>query len=126
MRAMAFVIGDWDNYISANNYRIHRGSTTGRWSFIPTGTDQTFQKAMNPFRGYSKGSFPILFEKCLASGRCTAGYRDAIGKAVAAFKAPAGVSPGPWGDAWISSTPRWHWTRASPTTRRSCRVHASR
>lgn len=94
---MAFVIGDWDNYISANNYRIHRGSTTSRWSFIPTGTDQTFQKAMNPFRGYSKGSFPILFEKCLASERCTAGYRDAIGKAVAAFKAPAGGLAGTMG-----------------------------
>jgi hypothetical protein len=90
MMAMAFVIGDWDNYITANNYRIHRGSTTGRWSFIPTGTDQTFQKAMSPFRGNNNGSFPILFEKCLASERCTAGYRDAIGKAVAAFKAPGG------------------------------------
>ena len=97
MMAMAFVIGDWDNYISANNYRIHRGSTTGRWSFIPTGTDQTFQKAMSPFRGYSKGSFPILFEKCLASERCAAGYRDAIGKAVAAFKAPAGGLAGTMG-----------------------------
>ncbi|MEA2750183.1 MAG: hypothetical protein QOI41_4326 [Myxococcales bacterium] len=90
MMAMAFVIGDWDNYITANNYRIHRSSATGRWSFIPTGTDQTFQKAMSPFRGNGGGSFPILFEKCLASERCTAGYRDAIAKAVTAFKSPDG------------------------------------
>jgi len=42
MLATAYVIGDWDNYPTANNYRVYRNPQTGLWSFIPTGTDQTF------------------------------------------------------------------------------------
>jgi hypothetical protein len=94
MMAMAYIIGDWDNYISANNYRLHRHATTGRWSFIPTGTDQSLQRAMHPYRPNGEGAFPVLFEKCMGSKRCVAGYDAALARAITAFQAPDGSLTG--------------------------------
>ena len=92
MMAMAYVIGDWDNYVTANNYRLYRHSQTGVWSFIPTGVDQTFQREMHPYRGYAERNspLPILFEKCLGSAKCIAAYDHALERAMAAFQAPGG------------------------------------
>jgi hypothetical protein len=92
MMAMAYVIGDWDNYITANNYRLYRHSQTGVWSFIPTGVDQTFQTEMHPYRGYAdrNSPFSVLFEKCLGSEKCIAAYDKALERAIAALLAPGG------------------------------------
>ena len=70
MMAAASLLDDWDNYYAANNYRIYWNPGTERWSFIPTGIDQTFG-------GYSTnvyGAAGVLFLKCLASERCKTEY----------------------------------------------------
>ena len=74
MLAASALISDWDNYYSANNYRIYWQPSARRWSFIPTGIDQTFRSgAMTLF-----GGIGVLFQKCLASDRCTSDYAAAV------------------------------------------------
>lgn len=96
MMAMAYVIGDWDNYITANNYRIYRSPKTGLWSFIPTGTDQTFAEKLHPFRGYMgrHAPFSILFEKCIGTPRCLVDYQKHLATAVEKLKEPGGTLKG--------------------------------
>jgi len=88
MIAMDYVIGDWDNYITANNFRFHRHPQTGKWSIIPTGTDQTFSRELHPYRAFieRQSAFAVLFEKCLASAHCIADYDAALEKAMVAFR----------------------------------------
>jgi hypothetical protein len=96
MMAMAYVIGDWDNYITANNYRIYKSPKTGLWSFIPTGTDQTFHERLHPFRGFQNrdASFSVLFEKCVGSSRCLVEYQKRLAIAVQKLKEPDGTLKG--------------------------------
>src|SRR5262249_42007732 len=88
-----YVIGDWDNYITANNYRIYRNPKSGVWSFIPTGTDQTFSERLHPFRGFLGRSqaFSLLFEKCIGSARCLADYQQRLDTALQKMKEPEGT-----------------------------------
>jgi hypothetical protein len=96
MMAMAYVIGDWDNYITANNYRLYRSPKTNLWSFIPTGTDQTFRERLHPFRGFVNRDQPFsrLFEKCVGSSRCLAEYEKRLAIAVAKLREPDGTLKG--------------------------------
>lgn len=96
MMAMAYVIGDWDNYITANNYRIYKSPKTNLWSFIPTGTDQTFRKRLHPFRGFldRDQQFSVLFEKCVGSARCLAEYGKRLAVAVQKLQEPDGTLKG--------------------------------
>jgi spore coat protein CotH len=80
MMAAAMLLDDWDNYYAANNYRIFWSAATRRWSFIPTGIDQTFG-------GYATtvyGAAGVLFMRCLKSDRCRTDYlaevRDVAGR----------------------------------------------
>jgi hypothetical protein len=92
LMATSFVIGDWDNYVTANNYRIYRSPKTNLWSFIPTGTDQTFAEHLHPM---STGRAPsILFAKCLESPRCSSEYMAAVGRAVQKLQEPEGTLAG--------------------------------
>jgi hypothetical protein len=92
LMATAFVIGDWDNYVTANNYRIYRSPKTNLWSFLPTGTDQTFSEHLHPL---SSGRAPsILFAKCLESARCSSDYLAAVGRAVQKLEEPEGTLAG--------------------------------
>ena len=96
MMATAYVIGDWDNYVTANNYRIFRSPKTGLWSFIPTGTDQTFGERLHPFRGFlgRQQPFSILFEKCVGSPRCLADYARHLETALQKLAEPEGTLKG--------------------------------
>jgi hypothetical protein len=69
MMAAGTLLGDWDNYYHSNNYRIYWNPTASRWFFIPTGIDQTFASNTAAFGGTG-----LLFQKCLASERCTKEY----------------------------------------------------
>jgi hypothetical protein len=74
MMAAQALLADWDNYYSANNYRIYWNPSANRWFFIPTGLDQTFTVKPTPVFG-ARG---LLFQKCLASERCTRDYADKV------------------------------------------------
>ena len=73
MMAAGALLGDWDNYYTSNNYRIYWNPSASRWFFIPTGIDQTFGRATTVF-----GATGLLFQKCLASERCTKDYADEV------------------------------------------------
>jgi hypothetical protein len=81
MMAVAAVISDWDNYYTANNYRIYWNPRTRRWSFIPTGIDQSFTKDETT----AFGAKSVLFRKCLESRRCTSDYAAAVRRVVDRF-----------------------------------------
>jgi hypothetical protein len=81
--AAGALLGDWDNYYSANNYRIYWNASVRRWFFIPTGLDQTFvERTVDVF-----GSRGLLFQKCLASERCTKEYIDKVRDVANRFEA---------------------------------------
>jgi hypothetical protein len=75
MMAAEALLSDGDNYYTSNNYRIYWNPSVGRWFFIPTGIDQAFG-------GYGPttvfGARGLLFQKCLASERCTRDYADKV------------------------------------------------
>jgi hypothetical protein len=74
MMAAGALIDDWDNYYASNNYRIYWNPSASRWFFIPTGIDQTFGGDSTAVFG----GIGLLFQKCLASERCTKDYADAV------------------------------------------------
>jgi hypothetical protein len=82
MMAASMLLGDWDNYYSSNNYRIYWNPSTRRWHFIPTGLDQTFAADATTVFGGSG----VLFQKCLASDRCTSDYARAVADVSARFE----------------------------------------
>lgn len=95
MLATAYVIGDWDNYPTANNYRVYRNPQTGLWSFIPTGTDQTFGAQMHPYENVrGAAGIPVLVQKCFASARCSAEYGQRVMEAANQLVAPEGTLAG--------------------------------
>jgi hypothetical protein len=82
MMAVEPLIADWDNYYKANNYRIYWSPKRQRWFFIPTGLDQTFTE--EPTEVF--GAAGLLFQKCLASERCTVAYVEAVRSAADRFE----------------------------------------
>ena len=74
MIAAGALLADWDNYYESNNYRLYWRPSTRRWSFIPTGIDQTFKSGATTLFG----GIGVLFQKCLASDRCTSDYATAL------------------------------------------------
>jgi spore coat protein CotH len=82
MMAVAVLVADWDNYYSANNYRIYWNPATSRWFFIPTGIDQTFVKEEVSIFG-GRG---VLFRKCLGSRRCSGEYLATVGRVADRFE----------------------------------------
>jgi hypothetical protein len=82
MIAAGALIDDWDNYYASNNYRIYWNPSANRWFFIPTGIDQTFgDHSIAVF-----GGIGLLFQKCLASERCTKDYADAVRDVASRFE----------------------------------------
>ncbi|HEU5057382.1 MAG TPA: CotH kinase family protein [Kofleriaceae bacterium] len=63
------VVGHWDGYWKAHNYRLYRDPASGRWSFIPWGIDQAYERRLDPFAGAG-----LVTRKCMASPRCLALY----------------------------------------------------
>jgi hypothetical protein len=82
MKAAGVLLGDWDNYYRSNNYRIYWNPSASRWFFIPTGIDQTF--GAKPTAVF--GATGLLFQKCLASERCTRDYADNVREVAERFE----------------------------------------
>ena len=81
MMAAEALLGDWDSYYTSNNYRMYWNPSASRWFFMPTGIDQTFG-ATTVF-----GATGLLFQKCLASERCTRDYADTVRDVAGRFEA---------------------------------------
>jgi hypothetical protein len=83
MMAAEALLSDRDNYYTSNNYRIYWNPSTSRWFFIPTGIDQSFG-AFGPTTVF--GATGLLFQKCLASERCTRDYADTVREVAGRFE----------------------------------------
>lgn len=69
--AAASVMGYWDGYPNdPNNYRIYHDPTDDLWSLVPTGTDQLFEKNVDPFDPVG-----VLSKRCLAEEDCRSVFR---------------------------------------------------
>ena len=66
------LLGNWDSYYTSNNYRLYWNRRAGRWFLIPGGIDQAFS-GTKVF-----GATGLLFQKCLASERCTTDYAHSV------------------------------------------------
>ena len=66
------LLGNWDSYYRSNNYRLYWNPRAGRWFLIPGGIDQAFS-GTTVF-----GATGLLFQKCLASARCTKDYAHSV------------------------------------------------
>lgn len=65
------VIAHWDNYAFKikNNYRVYHDPTTGLWTPISTGIDQTFNQEQDPW-----GAEGVLAVRCLQEPDCEAAF----------------------------------------------------
>ncbi len=75
-------IGHWDGYApTSNNYYIHF-TDSGEATFLPWGTDQTFDDFRNVHEGYG-----VLFSRCLSNAACRDAYHGALRRVVDATRA---------------------------------------
>lgn len=82
MWAAGSVMGYWDGYPSdPNNYRIYHDPGTDRWTLIPTGIDQLFEKDVNPFKPVG-----MLSIRCLAEEDCKAAFRSKLAEVLDLFE----------------------------------------
>lgn len=87
--AVESVIDHWDNYAFTikNNYRLYRDPTTGLYTMITTGVDQTFEKDQDPW-----GVEGVLAARCLQAPACEAAFAarlDEVNEALASSDLPA-------------------------------------
>lgn len=85
MWAVDTVLAHWDGYVYnlRNNYRIYHDPTTGLWSMIPSGVDQTMQiQHVNDTLLDPTGR---LAQMCLADRPCAVAYAAKVRLALDAF-----------------------------------------
>lgn len=81
--AAASLMGYWDGYpADPTNYRIYHDPSDDRWTMIPSGIDQLFEKNVNPFKPVG-----MLSIRCLAEEDCNAAFRTRLGEVIALFEA---------------------------------------
>ena len=66
------LIGHWDGYWKAHNYRLYDDPSDGRWRWLPWGIDQSFERRLDPWSGAG-----VVTQTCLASDRCLPRYAAA-------------------------------------------------
>jgi hypothetical protein len=78
------VLSHWDGYTYniINNYRLYHDPATDRWTFIPSGLDQTFQPSSI---GIWSPSARIA-QRCLQEPACEAEFAQALYRAVEVFE----------------------------------------
>ncbi len=80
------MLGHWDGYTFdiINNYRVYHDPTTGKWTVIPTGADQTLtsNREIDPFDPDA-----LLARRCLDEAPCEAAFVKRLQEAIAAFEA---------------------------------------
>lgn len=82
-QAVEAILLHWDGYETANNYRVYHDPTSGQFSMIPWGTDQTFvDQWFGPYDGYGR-----ILQFCLANAACAARYDEILLRTADAFEA---------------------------------------
>ncbi len=72
--AAEILTGHWDGYAQLrNNYYVYRRSDTGRFVFLPWGTDQAWQRTSDAFRGPGR-----LFRLCMDWTVCRLPYAETV------------------------------------------------
>jgi hypothetical protein len=72
--AAEILTGHWDGYAQLrNNYYVYRRSDTGRFVFLPWGTDQAWQRTTDAFRGPGR-----LFRLCADWAVCRVPYAEVV------------------------------------------------
>src|SRR5690606_34315090 len=81
MWAVEEIINHWDGYTGhiTNNYRVYHDPSTGKWTIIPTGLDQSFTD-----QGMQVTA--LLATRCMAEEDCRAAYRARLAEAVDVFE----------------------------------------
>lgn len=80
--AAATVMGYWDGYPSdPTNFRIYHDPSDDRWTLIPSGIDQLFEKDVNPFKPVG-----MLSIRCLAEKDCETAFRTRLAEVIEAFE----------------------------------------
>lgn len=80
--AAASIMGYWDGYPNdPNNYRIYHDPSDDRWTLIPTGIDQLFEKNVDPFNPVG-----MLSKRCLANRDCKAAFRSKLAGLIELFE----------------------------------------
>lgn len=74
--AVSAVIGDFDGYRHAHNYRLHHDRDRDRWSMMPWGLDRTFKKRLA-----LTDSGGLLARRCFADRDCRTRYAAALARA---------------------------------------------
>ncbi len=85
MWAVEALLSHWDGYTYniVNNYRIYHDPSTGLWTIIPSGLDQTFQRDSVD----TWGPTGHLAQRCLAEPACQAAFAARLREAVDVFEA---------------------------------------
>jgi hypothetical protein len=81
--AVENIIGHWDGYTIqiVNNYRMYHDPSSGKWTIIPTGVDQTFGQntAIDQVAG-------LLAQRCWQEQDCQDAYKARLAQAVDVFE----------------------------------------
>lgn len=81
--AAATVMGFFDGYpYNPNNYRVYHDPSNDRWTLIPTGIDQLFERDVNPFNPVG-----LLSVRCLAEKDCRIAFRKRLAEVIDVFEA---------------------------------------
>ncbi len=82
-QAVEAILLHWDGYETANNYRVYHDPTSGQFSMIPWGADQTFvDQWFGPYDGYGR-----ILQFCLANPTCAARYDEILLRTADEFEA---------------------------------------
>jgi hypothetical protein len=82
MWAAETIMSHWDGYVlNENNYRVYRDPSTDRWTIIPTGVDQTFDRTIGV--GATAG---LLATRCWQEEGCRAAFLARLAQAVDVFE----------------------------------------
>jgi hypothetical protein len=81
MWAVEAVINHWDGYVGdiQNNYRVYHDPSSGRWTMLPGGVDQTFTDGALAVGG-------LLAQRCAAEEDCQAAFRARLAEAIDVFE----------------------------------------
>jgi hypothetical protein len=83
--AVTAIISDWDGYqySNINNYRVYHDPSTGRWSLIQSGIDNSFDSNAS-FDFWSVAA--VLATRCFAEPDCTAAFAAKVHAAIDLFE----------------------------------------
>ena len=76
--AVSAVIGDFDGYRHAHNYRLYLEPEKDRWFFIPWGIDRTFRQRLDPL-----DSNGLVARRCFRDHACRLAYLRAVRRVLA-------------------------------------------